>query len=108
MTNFTVTENAYKRAKELLSQDNSAIALRISVEGGGCSGFKYKYELTNTIETDDIVLEKNNIKIVIDKMSEQFIGNSQIDFVEDLGSASFEIKNPNAATKCGCGSSFSI
>ncbi len=108
MKNFIVTDNAYKRTKELLAHDNSAIALRISVEGGGCSGFRYKYELTNTIDPDDLIIEKNDVKIIIDKMSEPFIHNAQIDFVEDLGNASFEIKNPNAATKCGCGSSFSI
>lgn len=114
MTNFAstkcfITDNVFKRVNELLLKNNSAAeGLRISVEGGGCSGFQYKYELTNNITENDIVIERLGTKVIIDQISAPFIENSQIDYIEDLGSAHFEIKNPNATSKCGCGSSFSI
>ena len=108
-TNYIITDSVFERVKHLIVKDTThPEALRISVEGGGCSGFKYKYELTKEISEDDIIVERNGTKVVIDPMSAPFLKESKIDFVEDLGSAYFEIKNPNATSKCGCGSSFGV
>ncbi len=108
-SNVIITDSVFVRAKFLIEKSsNNEIALRVSVEGGGCSGFKYKYELTDKINNNDIIFEKNGVKIIIDSLSSPFLENSKIDYVEDLGSAYFEIKNPNATSKCGCGSSFGI
>lgn len=104
-----ISENVFKRTKFLIEKSNlDAIALRISVEGGGCSGFKYKYELTNEIKAGDVINEKDGIKVVIDPISAPFLKKASIDYIEELGGAYFEIKNPNASSKCGCGSSFGI
>lgn len=106
-----VTERGCQRIAELIKlEGNLELALRVSVEGGGCSGFKYKYQLApiHSITGDDYVIEKNNVKIIIDSLSSQFISGCVVDFVEELGNSYFEIKNPNATGKCGCGNSFSI
>ncbi len=106
-----VTERGSQRIAELIKlEGNLELALRVAVEGGGCSGFKYKYELVpiQTITRDDHVIEKNNVKIIVDSLSGQFIAGCIVDFVEELGNSYFEIKNPNATAKCGCGNSFSI
>jgi len=83
-------------------------ALRISVEGGGCSGFSYKYDLVDTQDEDDIVIEKLGARVLIDAISLPYIGGSEIDFVDDLMGQSFQIRNPNATSSCGCGTSFAI
>ena len=85
-----------------------ATALRISVEGGGCSGFQYKFDLTGASDPDDVVLERNGARVLIDPVSVGFLAGSEIDFVDDLIGASFLIKNPNATASCGCGTSFTI
>lgn len=104
-----ITDNAFKRVSELIKlQPNPNSILRISVDGGGCSGFQYKYEFVAEILDDDYIAEKDGAKIVIDQLSLQYMGSCTIDFVEQLGSAYFEIKNPKATAKCGCGNSFSI
>ena len=82
--------------------------LRVSVEGGGCSGFSYKYDLTNTLESDDIQIERDGAIVLVDSMSVEFLKGSIIDYVDELIGASFQIKNPNATVSCGCGTSFSI
>ena len=82
--------------------------LRVSVEGGGCSGFSYKYDLTNTLEGDDIQIERDGAIVLVDSMSVEFLKGSIIDYVDELIGASFQIKNPNATVSCGCGTSFSI
>jgi iron-sulfur cluster insertion protein len=106
---FQITDSAEKRIKELLDQQkNDSSLLRISVDGGGCSGFQYKYEFVSNIEKDDFVLSKNEVKVAIDPASQGFMNGCTLDFVESLGSAYFEIKNPNATAKCGCGNSFSV
>ncbi|RYE05902.1 MAG: iron-sulfur cluster assembly accessory protein [Rickettsiaceae bacterium] len=106
---FIVTSAAHKRITKLaqLNNDNNPI-LRISVDGGGCGGFSYKYEFVNTVSADDYIKEIDNIKVIIDSISQQFLDNCQIDFVEELGSSRFEINNPNATASCGCGNSFAI
>lgn len=105
----TVSDNVFRRVKFLIEKaSNNDIALRVSVEGGGCSGFKYKYELTSAINEDDIEIEKDGAKIVVDQISAPFLQNSRLDYIEELGAAYFTIKNPNATSKCGCGSSFGV
>jgi iron-sulfur cluster insertion protein len=108
---LTVTDNAFKRVSELISLDNNINnALRISVNGGGCSGFTYQYEMipSSAILNDDFIEEKNGIKIVVDKISQEFMNNCILDYIEELGSSYFDIKNPKATMRCGCGNSFSI
>ena len=82
--------------------------LRITVEGGGCSGFQYLFDLVHQTNEDDVVFERDGAKVVIDKLSLQYMEGSQIDYVDDLIGASFQIKNPNATASCGCGTSFSL
>ncbi len=104
----TVTERAAKRIAEIVAGEAAARALRISVEGGGCSGFQYKFDLVPQADDDDLVLERSGAKVVIDQVSLGFLTGSEIDFVDDLIGASFRINNPKATASCGCGTSFSI
>ncbi|MEO0328101.1 MAG: iron-sulfur cluster insertion protein ErpA [Pseudomonadota bacterium] len=104
----TASDAALKRISSILSGDTENIALRISVEGGGCSGFSYKFDLTNEQSDDDFVIEGEDAKILIDSMSLIYMGGSEIDFVDDLIGQSFQVKNPNAVASCGCGTSFSL
>lgn len=113
MTNtekFTVTDNAAKRVAFLMSQEDNPneVFLRIEVQGGGCSGFQYHYDFDSKRKDDDYFIEKNGAKVAIDPTSLPFIEGSALDYVETLGSAAFEIKNPNATANCGCGNSFSV
>lgn len=104
-----ITDNAFKRANHLAKLEKSPNAvLRISVDGGGCSGFLYKYEMVFDIADDDNIFTKHNATIVIDPMSLEYMKESNIDFIEELGSSYFSIKNPQATLKCGCGNSFSV
>jgi iron-sulfur cluster assembly accessory protein len=105
-----VTDNAFKRVAELIVLENAPSALRITVDGGGCSGFIYNYTFISLsdVESDDYIVEKDGTKIIFDSISKQFMLGCIVDFVEELGSSYFAIKNPNAKTKCGCGNSFSV
>ena len=104
----TVTERAAKRIAEIVADEGAAEALRVSVEGGGCSGFQYKFDLVPGAADDDVVLERSGAKVVIDQVSLGFLAGSEIDFVDDLIGASFRITNPKATASCGCGTSFSM
>lgn len=104
----TVTDRAAKRIAEIVAREAEANALRVSVEGGGCSGFQYKFDLVTEPAPDDIVLEREGAKVVIDQISLAYLAGSEIDFVNDLIGSSFRIKNPQATQSCGCGTSFSI
>lgn len=104
----SATEAALKRVAAIIAKDETNSALRISVEGGGCSGFSYQFDLVNEINDDDLVLEGHNGKILIDEMSLIYMGGSQVDFVDDLMGQSFQVNNPNAVASCGCGTSFSV
>ena len=104
----TATDSALKRIATILAKDDDKSALRISVEGGGCSGFSYQFDLVNEQNGDDLVIEGHNGKIFIDEMSLIYMGGSEIDFVDDLMGQSFQVKNPNAVASCGCGTSFSV
>jgi iron-sulfur cluster assembly accessory protein len=104
----SVTERAARRIAEIVAGEPEARALRVSVEGGGCSGFQYKFDLVAGSEPDDLVIERAGAMIVIDEMSVGYMEGSEIDFVDELIGASFKIQNPNATAACGCGTSFSI
>lgn len=105
----TVSDAAYKRVANILADTPDKNALRISVEGGGCSGFSYKYDLVDeTPGDDDLVFSKDGGTLYIDQMSLIYMGGSEVDFVDNLMGQSFEIKNPNAVASCGCGTSFSV
>jgi iron-sulfur cluster assembly accessory protein len=104
----TVTDRAARRIAEIVAAEAAARMLRVSVEGGGCSGFQYKFDLVASGEPDDIVVEKAGAKVLIDPVSLQYMAGSEIDFVDDLIGASFQIRNPNATASCGCGTSFSL
>lgn len=104
-----ITDNAFKRVYKLAQiEESNNFALRVSVDGGGCSGFLYKYEMVSEVDADDKLFIKHGATIVIDPLSLDYMKDSIIDFVEELGSSYFSIKNPNATLKCGCGNSFAI
>lgn len=106
---FYVSDNAAKRIAHLISEEeNQNVRLRISVRGGGCSGFQYHFDFDPDLQGDDNIFEKNGVEVVIDSMSLGMVSGSLLDYVETLGSAAFEIKNPNATANCGCGNSFSV
>lgn len=107
-TPVTLSDSAAKRVAAILSKEDDGTMLRISVEGGGCSGFQYTYELVKTRVDDDLVLEKDGATVLIDSVSLPYMEGSVIDFVDDLMGQSFKIDNPNAVAACGCGTSFSI
>ena len=104
----TVTDRAADRIAEIVAGEPAGTMLRISVEGGGCSGFQYKFDLVDGAAGDDIVIEKSAAKVLIDPVSLEYLAGSEIDFVDDLIGASFKIQNPNATASCGCGTSFSL
>ena len=106
---ITVTDAAYARIAKVLSNEPANAKLRISVQGGGCSGFQYHFDFDSTApQTSDIVIAKEGATVIIDDLSIGFISGSVLDYVETLGSAGFEIKNPHATAKCGCGNSFAV
>ncbi|WP_428428562.1 iron-sulfur cluster insertion protein ErpA [Pararhizobium sp.] len=104
----TLSDSAAKRIAVILKSDAEKKAMRVSVEGGGCSGFSYKFDLVGDADDDDLVLEKGEAKVLIDSMSLVYMSGSEIDFVDNLLGQSFQIKNPNAVASCGCGTSFSV
>ncbi len=104
-----VTENAAKRVAWLIAQDGrDGLMLRVTVSGGGCSGFQYGFDFDDALGDDDRTFERDGVSVVIDEVSLELLAGSTIDFVEDLIGASFQIKNPQASSSCGCGSSFAI
>jgi iron-sulfur cluster assembly accessory protein len=107
-TTVTVTERAARRIGELLRDEPAGTALRVSVEGGGCSGFQYRFDVASDEADDDIVIQRDGATVRIDPISLQYMAGAQIDFVDDLIGASFKIANPNATAACGCGTSFTI
>jgi len=102
-----VTDRAFARLAEI-NADNGTKALRVAVEGGGCSGFQYEIKLDEVAAGDDLVLEKDGQKVLIDSISLPFLSNAVIDFTQELIGARFVIENPNATSSCGCGTSFSM
>jgi iron-sulfur cluster insertion protein len=105
----TLTESAVRRIAELKVQENAPDAfLRLAVSGGGCSGFQYGFSFDDSRTDEDVVFERDGIQLVVDEVSLELVKGAEIDFVEDMMGAAFQVKNPNAASSCGCGSSFSI
>ena len=106
---ITLSESAARRVKALVEHEQQhGLMLRVSVSGGGCSGFQYGFTLDNTVNPDDVKFERDGAQVVIDEVSLELLGGSEIHFVEDLMGAYFTVSNPNATSSCGCGSSFSI
>ena len=108
MSSITITDRAASRIREIVAAHPGTQALRIAVNGGGCSGFQYDFALTGPAAEDDLVLERDGARVLIDTVSRGFVEGSEIDFVDDLIGQSFKIRNPNATASCGCGTSFSI
>ncbi len=105
----SLSASAAKRVAWLLEQEEQpGLMLRVSVSGGGCSGFQYGFSLDDTVDPDDRTFERDGVTAVIDEVSLDLLAGSEIDYVEELVGASFQVKNPNAASSCGCGASFSI
>jgi iron-sulfur cluster assembly accessory protein len=105
---ITVSERAARRIGEILKGEPEGTMLRVSVEGGGCSGFQYKFDMERAQADDDLVIARDGATVLIDPVSIQYMAGSEIDFVEDLIGASFKVKNPKATASCGCGTSFSL
>lgn len=105
---ISMTDNAARRVAEIATKLGKAPVLRLSVEGGGCSGFQYRFGLADTVESDDIKAEGDGATLVVDPVSLDLVRGSAVDFVESLGGKAFQVTNPQAASGCGCGSSFSV
>ncbi len=106
--NVTVTERAVNKIAAILKGEPAGAMLRVSVEGGGCSGFQYRFDVEREKADDDMVIARNDATILIDPVSVGFLAGSEIDFVDDLIGAAFKVNNPNAKSSCGCGTSFSL
>jgi iron-sulfur cluster assembly accessory protein len=108
MAAVTLTDRAARRINEIMAAEPTGSMLRISVNGGGCSGFQYGFDVDRSRQADDVVVERDGATVLVDEMSLQYMDGSVIDFVDDLIGQSFKIENPQATTGCGCGTSFSI
>ncbi|MES0327331.1 MAG: iron-sulfur cluster insertion protein ErpA [Gammaproteobacteria bacterium] len=107
--NAEITDAAAAKVKKLIEEEgNPNLKLRVTVSGGGCSGFQYGFDFDENVTDDDIKIEKDGITMLIDNMSMQYLAGSAVDYLEGLEGARFVISNPNAKTTCGCGSSFSV
>jgi len=107
-TEITLSESAAKRIQALAKSEGRPVMLRVAVDGGGCSGFSYQFDLVDAAAEDDLTVERDGAKAVVDLMSLVLLKGSQIDFVDELAGAQFRVNNPNAKSSCGCGVSFSI
>ncbi|TVQ33795.1 MAG: iron-sulfur cluster insertion protein ErpA [Geminicoccaceae bacterium] len=106
---FTVSPRAFARIRQIVDAEGTQdLQLRVSVSGGGCSGFQYGFDLDASHEADDVVVEADGVRVVVDGMSLMYLIGAELDFVEDLSGSYFRVQNPNASSSCGCGSSFSI
>jgi len=109
LSDITLSPSAATRVRWIAERKGGADpALRLAVDGGGCSGFTYRFELATSIDADDIVTETDGVKLVVDPVSIDLVRGCTVDFVDSLGGSSFKVDNPNAAAGCGCGSSFAI
>ena len=105
---ISLTESAARRVAWIAARQSKPAILRLAVDGGGCAGFTYKFDLADAAEDEDSVSDTDGVKLVVDPMSLELVKGSAVDFVEDLGGAAFRVTNPNAQSGCGCGSSFSV
>lgn len=107
-TPVTVSDRAAKRIAAILAKEPEGAMLRVAVEGGGCSGFQYKFDIVTARDDDDLVLDANGYSVLVDSVSVEYMNGSVIDFSDELIGAAFKIENPNATAACGCGTSFSL
>ncbi len=107
-SNFAITDSAAAQIAKILDSEADGACLRVAVQGGGCSGFSYIFSIDDTQTADDLAFSRDGITVLVDDMSLQYMEGSEIDWVDDLIGASFQIKNPNATASCGCGTSFDI
>jgi iron-sulfur cluster assembly accessory protein len=107
-TDLTLSQNAARRIKSIAASEGRPLMLRVAVDGGGCSGFQYRFDLVDTVEDDDLKIERDDAVALVDVVSLALLKGSEIDFVDELAGAEFRVRNPNAKTSCGCGVSFSI
>ena len=106
---ITFTDSAAAKIAELVAEENNPeLKLRVSVQGGGCSGFSYAFSFDDTTNEDDFIIKKDGVTVLVDAMSSQYLNGAEIDFKDELMGSSFTINNPQAETTCGCGSSFSM
>ena len=106
---LAMTPSAARRVKELrIAEGNDGLMLRIAVSGGGCSGFQYGFSFDDAIRDDDLTFERDGVRVVVDDVSLDLLNGAEIDFVDELIGSSFQIRNPNASSSCGCGTSFSL
>jgi len=105
---MTLSPSAAARVAAIAARQGKPAILRLSVEGGGCSGFQYKFGLADAAEGDDLVIERDGVSLVVDPVSLDLVVGSEVDYVESLGGAAFKVTNPNASAGCGCGSSFAV
>jgi iron-sulfur cluster assembly accessory protein len=104
----TVTDRAVRQIGQILGREPPGTLLRVSVEGGGCSGFQYKFDMERAQAADDVLIQRDGAAILIDPVSLGYLAGSEIDFIDDLIGASFRINNPQAKASCGCGTSFAL
>jgi iron-sulfur cluster assembly accessory protein len=108
-TPLVFSDNAVSKVRNLIEEEgNDRLSLRVFVTGGGCSGFQYGFTFDDELAEDDTIVEREGVKLIVDPMSFQYLAGSEVDYQEGLEGSRFVINNPNAATTCGCGSSFSI
>jgi iron-sulfur cluster insertion protein len=105
---IALTPSAAARVAAIATKQNKPAILRLSVDGGGCSGFQYKFGFADAVETDDTIAETDGVRLVVDSVSMDLVRGCAVDYVESLGGAAFKVENPNAASGCGCGSSFAV
>ena len=105
---LTLSENAARRIKAIAESEGRPLMLRVAVDGGGCSGFQYRFDLVDTVEDEDLKVERDGAAALVDVVSLALLKGSEIDFVDELAGAEFRVRNPNAKSSCGCGVSFSI
>jgi iron-sulfur cluster insertion protein len=103
-----LTTSAAARVAAIAAKQARPAILRLSVEGGGCSGFQYKFGLADAVDDDDSIAETDGVRLIVDPVSLDLVSGAAVDYVENLGGAAFKVTNPNAASGCGCGSSFSV
>lgn len=108
MSDIILTDSAARRVAWIAERQSKPAILRLAVDGGGCAGFTYKFELAEAADAEDTVAETDGVQLVVDPVSLELVRGSAVDFVEDLGGAAFKVTNPNAQSGCGCGSSFSV
>ena len=108
VSDIALSPAAAARVAAIAERQGKPAMLRLAVEGGGCSGFQYRFGLADAVEADDTIVETDGVKLVVDAMSLDLVRGAAVDFVDSLGGAAFRVDNPNAASGCGCGSSFSV